>query len=489
MSELRPRAIATPLAELCTALQLPAIDGAVTGLTVDSRATVPGDLYAALPGALTHGAAFASQAIRAGAVAIVTDVAGASMIGAIDAPVLVVDEPRARLGELASIIYRGNRPLLVGVTGTNGKTTTTHCIQSAADAAEWATAVIGTLGIKFHDLSSYSGRTTPEAPAVHAALTTLAEAGARIVAMEVSSHALSLHRVDGLHFDVSVFLGLTQDHLDFHGSMESYFAAKQSLFTDARSRRAVINIDDDWGRQLAATTAIPFVTYGLDAQADWTAENITIAPDGRSSFIAKGPNCALPVTIAMPGGFNIANALAALATLDALGVDLPTAIHGLAHVAVPGRFEYIANERGVAAYADYAHTPDAVDRVLKVARAATRGRLIAVLGCGGDRDPAKRPLMGAAAAKVADVVIVTDDNPRSEDPASIRNAILSGISNTNVTEIGDRAAAIRAAVATAKPGDCIMVLGKGHETGQEVAGVVHPFDDRVALREALGVIA
>lgn len=486
MEDLRPAVVQTSLADVCTALHIPRKPGTVSGLTLDSRQVRPGDLYAALPGARTHGANFAAQAIGAGAAAIVTDLQGAAIIGDVSVPVLTVPVPREALGLLATRIYGGARPHLIGVTGTNGKTTTTHCIEAVFAAVSAPTAVIGTLGARFADLSAYSGRTTPEAPELHALLQRLAEEGARYAAMEVSSHALALHRVDGLRFDVAVFTGLSQDHLDFHGTMERYFDAKAQLFDPRMSRRGVINIDDTWGQQLAKQTMIDGVTYALTGAADWTAHDIAIGDDGRTTFTAIGPNTRTPVTLSMPGGFNVANALAALATADAVGFDVETAARGLADVRVPGRFEYIPNDRGIAAYADYAHTPDAVTRVLQVARASSSGRLIAVLGCGGDRDPHKRPLMGAAAAAVADVVIVTDDNPRSEQPTEIRAAIRSGIpAGTDMEEIGDRAAAIARAVALATAGDCVMVLGKGHETGQEIAGVLHPFDDREVLRAAL----
>lgn len=486
MSELRPASQAVALAAVCRALHVPSKHGDVSGLTLDSRLVQPGDLYAALPGEHTHGARFAQQAIDAGAAAIVTDFDGAAIIGGVAVPVLTVPYPREVLGSLSAIIYGGPRPRLVGVTGTNGKTTTTHCIAAAAEAVAVPTAIVGTLGVRFRDIAAYSGRTTPEAPAVHATLQAVAEAGANVAAMEVSSHALALHRVDGLRFEVAVFLGLSQDHLDFHGTMEAYFAAKASLFEPGFSRRAVINIDDEWGRRLAANAHIEAVTYAVTTDADWTASDVQVGTDGRTRFIANGPGRRIAVTMSMPGGFNVANALAALAAVDALGMDVERAAAGLATVRVPGRLEYIDNARGIAAYTDYAHTPDAVARVLEVARGTTSGRVIAVLGCGGDRDPLKRPLMGAAAAAAADVVIVTDDNPRSEQPGSIRAAILQGIPQSAVVEeIGDRAAAIARAAALADPGDCIMVLGKGHETGQEINGVLHPFDDREVLRKAL----
>ena len=484
--ELRPVLRQTSIADVCRVLRIPSKPGIVSGLSLDSRAIQPGDLYAALPGEHTHGANFAAQAIAAGASAILTDLHGATMLGDVAVPVLTVPVPREALGVVAKRIYAGPRPRLLGVTGTNGKTTTTHFIAALLVATDHPTAVVGTLGVEFNDIRSYSGRTTPEAPTLHAALQTVAEAGAEFAAMEVSSHALALHRVDGLRFDVAMFLGLSQDHLDFHGTMDRYFEAKSALFDPMLSSSAVINVDDEWGRKLASTVAVDAVTYGISGNADWTAHDVVVG--ARTSFVAVGPDVAVPVTLSMPGDFNVANALGALALAHRLEIDLEQAARGLAAVTVPGRFESVANDRGITAYADYAHTPDAVERVLAVARAATRGRVIVVLGCGGDRDASKRPRMGAAAAGGADVVIVTDDNPRSEQPAEIRQAMLAGIpAGTTVEEIGDRAAAIARAVTIAQAGDCIMVLGKGHETGQEIAGVMHDFDDRIALRNALAV--
>lgn len=486
MTELRPVRQTVALAEICRHLRIPAVEGEVTGLTLDTRLVQPGDLYAALPGANTHGAHFAAAALTAGAAAILTDADGAAIIGDVGVPVLVDPDPRAQLGLLATIVYPGRRPSLIGITGTNGKTTTAHCVAAVAEAAGVQTAILGTLGIHFRELNDCSGRTTPEAPSLHAALAAIAEAGAGLAAMEVSSHALALHRVDGLVFDVAVFLGLTQDHLDFHPTMEDYFAVKSRLFTERHSRRAVINVDDAWGVQMVGTCAVPCTTYGLAESADWHPRDIVVDDSGRTHFTAVGPGVELPVNLSMPGGFNVMNALAALASVSAIGLDVHAAVAGLEHVYVPGRFERVNNLRGLGAYVDYAHTPDAVTRVLDVAREATRGRLITVLGCGGDRDAAKRPLMGAAAAQESDIVIVTDDNPRSEDPAAIRRAVLDGAgTSAGVHEIGDRAAAITFAVEMAVPGDCIMVLGKGHETGQEIGGVLHPFDDRVELRRAL----
>lgn len=493
MQELRPHLTRTPIAAVRQTLGLAADASdafAVSGLSLDTRLVQEGDLFAALPGERTHGARFAAAAIDAGARAVLTDAAGASLIGDTQVPILVVEDPRARLGVLARLLYPGPRPTLIGVTGTNGKTTTTHCIEAAAVDAGIATAIVGTLGVRFGALHAYSGRTTPEAPSLHATLASFAESGAGLAAMEVSSHALALHRVDGLRFAVALFLGLSQDHLDFHPTMDDYFATKARLFTEDLADRAIVSVDDSWGRRLVEQTSLPVTTFSTTDSADWTASAIHSDAAGHTRFTAHRHDIEVPVHLPMPGGFNVSNALAALAALHAIGVDPRDAAPGLAEVRVPGRFEFVPNERGIAAYVDYAHTPDAVERVLAVARAATRGRLITVLGCGGDRDPAKRPLMGAAAARISDVVFVTDDNPRSEDPAAIRSQMLAGAPGSpHVREVGDRADAIRQAVAAATLGDCVMVLGKGHETGQEIAGVVHPFDDREELGRALDVSA
>ena len=463
----------------------------VAGITLDSRAVRPGDLYAALPGATTHGARFADQATDAGAAAILTDASGSQLCPDSPVPVIVVADPRAMLGDLSSWIYHqpAGDLLLIGVTGTNGKTTMTYLLAEALAAAGHTTGVIGTIGIKVGHQDLPSARTTPEAPDVHAALAVMREQGVTAVAMEVSSHALVLGRVAGLAFDVAVFTNLSQDHLDFHQDMADYFAAKRQLFEPGRSKRAVICVDDAWGRRLAESSEIPRVTYGRDEPADWSLVDLRVLRSGGWDAAARGPNLTVPVSSDLPGRFNQANVLGALAAAAGAGIDPQAAAAGLARCrGVPGRMEAVSAPE-FAAFVDYAHTPEAVARAIGAVREFSSGKVIVALGCGGDRDPGKRPLMGIVAARGADIVIVTDDNPRSEDPAMIRQAVLEGAvraeSGAEISEIPDRAAAIRAAVDRAQPGDAVLILGKGHEQGQEVRGVVTPFDDRVVLASAI----
>jgi len=454
----------------------------VTGCTLDSRAVQPGDLYAALPGARAHGADFAEQALAAAAAAVLTDPAGLQRLGASAVPVLVTDDPRAVLGAVASWVHGDPAAdlALVGVTGTNGKTTTAFLVEAGLRAAGHRTGLLGTVLTRIGDDVVPSVRTTPEAPDLQALLAVMRERGTTAAAMEVSSHALALGRVDGVVFDVAGFTNLSQDHLDFHGSMQAYEAAKASLFTPARARCAVVNVDDAAGRRIARATTVPLRTYGRDA--DWSACEIDLRADG-SRFRLVGPGVSVPARVRLPGTFNVANAVGALACLVAAGVPVVDAVRGVGDCpGVPGRMERVDVGQPFLAVVDYAHTPDAVTRLLESVRAVTPGRVIVVLGCGGDRDRAKRPLMGAAAA-AADLAVLTSDNPRSEDPLAILAEMAAAA--PDATQEPDRRAAIALAVAAARPGDAVVVAGKGHETGQEVGGVVTPFDDRDVLREVL----
>jgi UDP-N-acetylmuramoyl-L-alanyl-D-glutamate--2,6-diaminopimelate ligase len=499
---LRPlRGTPRPLADIAALLGHPPVpDVAVSGVTHDSRQAGPGDLFAALPGAAVHGVEFAARAVAAGAAAVLTDREGAARLR-VDVPVLAVADPRARLGEVAALVYGepAKHLLMLGVTGTNGKTTTTYLIEAGLRAAGYRTGLIGTVETRFGDEHVASVRTTPEATDVHAMLALMREQGVTACVMEVSSHALVFGRVDGIVFDVAGFTNLSQDHLDFHTGMDDYFAAKASLFTPARARRAVVCVDDRYGRSLADTAGIPVVTVSVqEPKADWRVTGEKVAASGGSTGIdLAGPEGRrLVMSSPLPGDFNVPNAVLAVVMLLAAGVPAPEAIRGVAACpGVPGRMERVRSTGAdePLAVVDYAHTPDAIATVLQALRPSTRGRLIAVVGAGGDRDRRKRPLMGAAAARDADLVIVTDDNPRSEEPAAIRSAVLAGTVDVDpaeraeIRELGDRSAAIHAAVAAAAGGDAdtVVVLGKGHEQGQEVAGVVHPFDDRVVLRQAL----
>lgn len=469
---------------------------AITGISLDSAAVHPGDLYVALPGAKTHGARYLPEAVRRGASVILTDPAGAGQARAAaepqSVPLLVIDDPRARLGEVAAWVYGDPSAGLtvLGVTGTNGKTTTVHLIEAGLRAAGHTTGLIGTIETRVGDSALPSARTTPEATDLQALFAVMRERGVTAVAMEVSSHALALHRVDGTRFAAGLFTNLSQDHLDFHGDMESYFAAKAMLF-DGRCAVEVVNIDDAYGRRLVRGSTVTVSATGRP-DADWRATDVGTAGTGATTFTVHGPGPVIAAaSVRAPGRFNQANALLAVAGLAAVNVPPADALRGIATLDVPGRMEQVDRGQSFLAVVDYAHTPEAVATVLAGLRALTSGRIIVVLGCGGDRDTAKRPLMGAAAAKVADLVVITDDNPRSEDPAAIRAAVVEGarrVSPSGWVEIGDRWAAIEAAVAQARPGDCVLVAGKGHEQGQEIAGEIHPFDDRQVLTELLDAV-
>ncbi|MGW1763932.1 UDP-N-acetylmuramoyl-L-alanyl-D-glutamate--2,6-diaminopimelate ligase [Streptomyces sp. NPDC002073] len=492
---LRP----TPLGELAALLGTDVTASApteITGITHDSRAVRPGDVYAALPGARLHGADFAAQAAGLGAAAVLTDPAGAERAAATGLPVLVVPDPRARMGELAAAIYRspGSELLRIGITGTSGKTTTAYLVEGGLRGAGRSTGLIGTVEMRIGDERIKSERTTPEATDLQALFAVMRERGVEAVAMEVSSHALVLGRVDGTVFDVAVFNNLSPEHMEFHSDMEDYFQAKAQLFTERRARLGVVNLDDEYGRRLAKESAIPVVTFSADGDpaADWRAEDVVSGPVG-STLVLTGPGgVRVRATAPLPGPFNVANTVAAIVTLAAAGIDPQDAADGVAAVpGVPGRLERVDAGQPYLAVVDYAHKTDAVESVLRALRKVTEGRLHIVIGCGGDRDQTKRGPMGAAAARLADTTVLTSDNPRSEDPLAILAAMFEGAVSVPAADRGDvlvdpdRAAAIAAAVARAEPGDTVLVAGKGHEQGQDTGGVVRPFDDRQVLRAAI----
>ncbi|HEX5296164.1 MAG TPA: UDP-N-acetylmuramoyl-L-alanyl-D-glutamate--2,6-diaminopimelate ligase [Streptosporangiaceae bacterium] len=469
--------------------------GSLSGITLDSRSVEPGDLYVALPGAHVHGAAFCADAVAAGAVAVLTDPDGRARAVASGVPVFVLADPRARLGEIACWVYGdpSSRLRLIGVTGTSGKTTSTYLIEAGLRAAGHLTGLVGGVELRVGTQRLASSLTTPEAPDLQGLFAVMTERGVTAAAMEVSSHSLALGRVAGTAFDVAVFTNLSQDHLDFHADMEDYFRAKASLFMPPVL--GVVNIDDKYGRRLAAEAPVPVTTFspsGLQ-DADWRAVDVRSGADG-STFRLIGPGgIEADVSVGLAGVFNVANAVGALVALVEAGIRLEDAVAGVAACpGVPGRLERVPSAGlGVTAFVDYSHKPGAVEAVLRSLRPVTQGNLIIVLGCGGDRDKAKRPMMGAAAASLADVAILTSDNPRSEDPLAILAAMLGGVLSVSRSERGrvivepDRAAAIGQAVALAAPGDVVVVAGKGHETGQYVAGAVLPFDDRQVTAEAL----
>ncbi|MBM0128142.1 UDP-N-acetylmuramoyl-L-alanyl-D-glutamate--2,6-diaminopimelate ligase [Pimelobacter simplex] len=462
----------------------------VRGMTLDSRRVQPGDLYAALPGSRAHGATFAEQAATAGAVALLTDAEGAALAAATGLPALVLDDPRRVLGAVAALVYGDAAAALrtIGVTGTQGKTTVTRLLDGGLLAAGVRSSVIGTVGTRIAGAEVKTALTTPEAPDLHGLFARMRELDVTACAMEVSSHALVMGRVDGVVFDLAVFTNLGRDHLDFHADVEDYFAAKATLFTPEHARFGLVCVDDEHGRRLAAEAPIPVRTYAVRTDADWTVADVDQRPDG-STFTVHGPDgLTVRGSVPLAGEFNVANALAAIAAAAEAGFDPQRVADGIGRAGgVPGRLERIETDRDLTVVVDYAHKPDAVDAVLRTLRPVTRGRLVVVIGAGGDRDRGKRPVMGAIAAELADLVVVTDDNPRSEDPAAIRAEVLTGArtGTAEVLEIGDRREAIATALRGAGPGDVVLVAGKGHEVGQEVAGVVHPFDDRAVVRELL----
>jgi len=465
----------------------------VTGMTLDSRLVSPGDVYVALPGRAHHGGDFAAEAVRRGAVAVLTDDAGARLAGPLDRPVIVVEEPRAAMAGLAARVHgEPSRAMtMYAVTGTNGKTTTSFLLAAALHEAGRHVGVIGTIGFLLDGRPVAGARTTvttPESPELQALLARMRDGGADSLVMEASSHALALGRVDAIRFDVAAFTNFGRDHLDFHGDLTSYFEAKAALFTPGRTSSAVLNVDDERGVELGRrcrAAGLPYVTVALDSpDADYRAEHWeTIGALSRVDASLAGRR--LSFDLALPGDFNVRNALTALAMIDVAAgdLDLATAARGLATASVPGRMQRVDLGPGAPdAYVDFAHTPQAVTAAL----AALAGRrVLVVLGCGGDRDPAKRGPMGAAAVRGSNVVVVTDDNPRTEDPAAIRAEVLAGAldevrsggTEAEVVDGGDRRSAIALALRAAGAGDVVAVLGKGHEPGQEIDGQIHPFSD------------
>jgi UDP-N-acetylmuramoyl-L-alanyl-D-glutamate--2,6-diaminopimelate ligase len=440
----------------------------VTSVAHDSRTAAAGALFCCLPGAHVDGHQHAAAAVEAGAVALLVerrlDVA---------VPQVVVPDSRRAMGHAAAAFWGhpARSLVMVGVTGTNGKTTTTSLIASVLEEAGMPVGVIGTLTGRF---------TTPESNDLQEQLAAFVEQGKRAVAMEVSSHALVMHRVAGCHFDVGVFTNLGRDHLDLHGSMERYFAAKALLFDPSLSDRGVVNVDDVHGRLLADAAQVPMSTFSL---AD--ADDLVVTPTSHR-YRWRGQQ----IEVGIGAAFNAMNSLAAATACAALGIEPQVIARGLAAAAVvPGRFEPVRAGQPFDVIVDFAHTPDGLHEALTAARQATSGgRVIAVFGCGGDRDREKRPQMGTVAAELADVVVVTSDNPRSEDPTEIINAVIGGVPpdyRDRVLSEPDRRRAFRVAFGLAVAGDVVVIAGKGHETTQTIGASVLPFDDRLVARELL----
>lgn len=454
----------------------------ISSLQFDNRKVTQGALFFCVRGEKSDGHDFAPAAVEAGAAALVCEKRLDLAV-----PQLVVGDTRASMAPIAACFngYPTRDMKLAGITGTNGKTTTAFLLRDILEYAGLPSGLMGTVKQVVGGVEEEVVRTTPEAIDLQASFRRMLEAGDEACVMEVSSHAMVMHRADSIDFDLAVFTNLTQDHLDFHSDMEDYFQAKRLLFA-AGPGAAVVNVDDEYGRRLA--TEFDCLTYSANgAAADYSAVEVSFNAGG-ASFLLQSEHGDIPVTTMLPGSFNVANALAALAGAIALGVDPDEAVAGLADAGrVPGRFEPIDEGQDFAVLVDYAHTPDSVENVLRAARGLTDGRLISVIGAGGDRDRAKRPLMGRAGAELSDLAVITSDNPRSEDPAAIIEDVLAGIEDRDAVLVEqDRDAAIGLAIREAGPGDTVVIAGKGHEQGQEFEnGRKIPFDDREIARKHL----
>jgi UDP-N-acetylmuramoyl-L-alanyl-D-glutamate--2,6-diaminopimelate ligase len=457
----------------------------VQDASCDSREVRSGSVFFCIRGEQADGHEFAGAAVAAGAVALVVD----HRLDMPDVPQLLAPDVRTVAGPIAAEIFAhpAGSLTMAGFTGTNGKTTSTYLMGSVFAAAGSTPGIIGTTGAQIGAEPMPIARTTPEAPDLQRLLSKMRTEEVRAVAMEVSSHALAQHRVDGFVMDVAVFTNLSQDHLDYHADMEDYFAAKARLFTLDHAAAAVANIDDEYGRRLAAAAAVPFTTIGVrSADADLIATEVRVDADG-IGFRVDG----LTVRSSLRGSFNVLNCLGVVGAARGLGIADDAIAEGIASLeGVPGRVEPVDLGQGFLVVVDYAHTPDSIHSVLRAMRPLVSGKLICVFGCGGDRDRAKRPLMGAAAVADADLTIITSDNPRSEDPLEIISEIGSGAAagpGAFTVEV-DRADAIRLAIRTAAPGDGVIIAGKGHEHYQEVGGLRIPFDDREVARAELAVV-
>lgn len=507
MGSLRPehprfRALTSLVAELPVECSQP-LDGIeVTGITMTSSDVREGDLFVGLPGATVHGARFASQARDAGAVALLTDMAGAELAQDCGMPVLTVSNVREAMGDIAAWVYHTaeHDATVFGVTGTNGKTSVVYILSALLSQLGIKNGLSSTAERRIGDVAVVSGLTTPESTELHALLARMEENSVRAVCLEVSAQALSRHRVDGIAFDVVGFTNLSHDHFDDYGSYEEYFSAKAELFTPERATRAVVTVDDVWGLQLAENSRIPVATLATKpATAGWESAQwhmqVTEETSRSTRFTLTGPdNRQLSTSVPLLGRFMAANAALAIVMLVESGFDLDHISHvldqaGGVDVIVPGRTEIVSGDYGPVFYLDYGHTPDAFKSLLEAVRHVTEGNVIFLFGADGDRDSSKRHAMGQIAAQGADVVVVTDYHPRSEDPAVIRAALISGAHDVSegaeLHEVADIRSAIATAVALASDGDAIVYAGPGHETEREVAGTHIPFNFREEIEHAL----
>ena len=453
----------------------------VRGLSCDSRTVVPGDLFFALPGLHDNGGHFASDAAARGATGIVSE----QELGGLSVPLVRVPAAREAMADIAAAFYRHPSATLAvaGVTGTNGKTTTAWIIRHLCERVGRSCGLIGTIEYVLPGIVAPATRTTPESIELQRMMAVMRDGGFRAVSLEVSSHALIQQRVRGTEFDAAIFTNLTQDHLDYHGSMEEYFAAKTLFFTQLAGQtrkkgRAIINSDDRYGsRLLDRIGSLPVITYGQGSNCNFRASNIRYSSLG-TTFRLDARGRSYLVRTPLIGLFNVYNTVAAIAAVAGMGLELRRVVTAAATIPqVPGRVQRVPGHRNFQAYVDYAHTPDALENILKVLRPLSPARIITVFGCGGDRDRSKRPLMAAAAENYSDLIIITSDNPRSEDPLAIIREMEKGLRGTGHEKYVDRESAIRRAVELAGPNDIILIAGKGHETYQETAIGQYPFDD------------
>ena len=464
----------------------------ITGIQYDSRKVALGNLFVAIKGFQSDGHQYIRQALEQGAIAVmISDEAYCSN----EYPWILVEDCRLALAQISSVFYGhpSEKLTLIGVTGTNGKTTTTNLICHIIEAQGEKTGLIGTIHNRIGDKVLEGSRTTPESLELQQMFAAMVDEGIRYAVMEVSSHALELHRVDCCDFDIAVFTNLTQDHLDYHVTMENYCRAKTILFQmlgkngekAGLQKTAVINMDDPWAGHFLVACNVPVVTYSMHKDASWKAEQVEVGAEG-VRYSVDGH----PVQLHLTGNFNVYNSLAALAVGEALGFSLDSVIQALEQVTgIAGRFQTVKGARDFSVIVDYAHTPDGLENVISTAQAFAKGKVITVFGCGGDRDRTKRPLMGEVAAELSDYCVVTSDNPRTEDPEQILQDILPGVEkhmepDTYHVEV-DRRKAIHYAVQMAQPGDVVLLAGKGHENYQDVNGVKHHFDDYEVAQEAI----
>ena len=465
----------------------------ITGIQYDSRKVALGNLFVAIKGFQSDGHQYIRQALEQGAIAVmISDEAYCSN----EYPWILLEDCRLALAQISSVFYGhpSEKLTLIGVTGTNGKTTTTNLICHIIEAQGEKTGLIGTIHNRIGDKVLEGSRTTPESLELQQMFAAMVDEGIRYAVMEVSSHALELHRVDCCDFDIAVFTNLTQDHLDYHVTMENYCRAKTILFQmlgkngekAGLQKTAVINMDDPWAGHFLVACNVPVVTYSMHKDASWKAEQVEVGAEG-VRYSVDGH----PVQLHLTGNFNVYNSLAALAVGEALGFSLDSVIQALEQVTgIAGRFQTVKGARDFSVIVDYAHTPDGLENVISTAQAFAKGKVITVFGCGGDRDRTKRPLMGEVAAELSDYCVVTSDNPRTEDPEQILQDILPGVEkhmepDTYHVEV-DRRKAIHYAVQMAQPGDVVLLAGKGHENYQDVNGVKHHFDDYEVAQEAIG---